>query len=236
MIHIAVCDDNALFVEEISKEIGSALAGKSIEYRIAKLTSGKQLLNAAPFDIVLLDVEMEGMDGMETARLLREQGDECRLVFLTAFRQYVFSAFDVEADHYLMKPVSSDKLREVLLRLIGKLQNTGEHFLTIRQGARLSRIPLSGIQFVEVLDRKVYLHTAGDVLDFYGKLNDLEQELPSQFFRCHRSFIVNFAQVCRYDHTSITLKNGEAVPVAKRKYPDFCKAFLQYLTKGGEGL
>ena len=234
MIHIAVCDDDACFVKEVSRQIADILNGAQIPYTLSAFSNGIQLLENGPFDLVFLDVEMPNMDGIETARRLQTQENHCYLVFLTAYRQYVFAAFDVEASHYLIKPIQPEKLQEVLLRLARRLQTETGRCVAVRQGGILRRIPLETIHFIEVLDRKVYLHTGKEVYDFYGKLERFEGELPEDFFRCHRSYIVNFQYVRRYDKMGIHLSNGESVPVSKRKYTEFCKAFLYYLKKKGE--
>ncbi len=234
MIHIAVCDDDTCFVKEVSQQIAAILTGAAIPYRLSAFSNGIQLLEKGPFDLVFLDVEMPNMDGMETARRLQMGASHCYLVFLTAYRQYVFAAFDVEASHYLIKPVQQEKLQEVLLRLARRIQTETGCCVVVRQGGALRRIPLETIHFIEVLDRKVFLHTSKEVYDFYGKLERFEQELPEVFFRCHRSYIVNFQYVRRYDKTGIRLSNGESIPISKRKYTEFCKEFLYYLKKKGE--
>lgn len=234
MLHIAVCDDDACFVKEVSQQIAGILNHAGIPYTLSAFSNGIQLLENSPYDLVFLDVEMPNMDGMETARRLQMQESRCCLVFLTAYRQYVFAAFDVEASHYLIKPVQPEKLQEVLLRLARRIQNETGRCVAVRQGGMLRRIPLEAIHFIEVLDRKVFLHTGKGVYDFYGKLERFEQELPEGFFRCHRSYIVNFQYVRRYDKLGIRLSSGESVPVSKRKYAEFCKSFLYYLKKKGE--
>lgn len=233
MIHIAICDDNACFLQELTRHIGSILHSQKNHYTLAGFTSGEQLLNASPFDIVFLDIEMVGMDGMETARKLRERGDRCKLIFLTAHKKYVFSAFDVEAMQYLLKPLDIERLHIVLNQAILRLEAENTQYLNVKQGNKITRVPFGSISYIEVFDRKLFIHTAQCTYDFYGKLEELEELLSEDFFRCHRSYIVNLSYVRRYDKTAITLTNGETVFISKRKYSIFCKRFLAFLKKGG---
>lgn len=233
IIRIAACDDDAQFLEKFTGYIDEILHEKT-EYLLTKCTGAKQLLAAGPQDIVFLDIGMKEMDGMEAARTLREHGDGCRLVFLTAYPKYVFEAFDVEASHFLTKPVNLQKLREVLLRLTEHTSADTHRFLTLRQGAAVSRFDLADILYLEVFDHKVLVHTSKACLDFNGQLERLERQFPDDFFRCHRSYLVHFAGIRHYDRQEIIMMNDERVPIARRKYAAFCRAFLHYLQRDGE--
>lgn len=233
MIRIAACDDDAQFLEKLTGYIDEILHGKT-KYLLTKCTSAKQLLATGPQDIVFLDIGMSGMDGMEAARMLREHGDGCRLVFLTAYPKYVFEAFDVEASHFLTKPVNPQKLQGVLLRLVERISRDAHRFLTVRQGATVSRVDLADILYLEVFDHRVLVHTSKERLDFNGQLERLEQQFPDDFFRCHRSYLVHFAGIQQYDQREIIMTNGDRVPIARRKCAAFGHAFLHYLQRGGE--
>ena len=96
------------------------------------------------------------------------------------------------------------------------------------------RIPCSKICFIEVFGRKISVHTDDDVITFNGKLDEMEQALSDNFFRCHKSFLINLEKIKRYNKEAAELNNGKIVPIARRKYSDFGKAFLSFLNlKGG---
>lgn len=236
MVYIAVCDDNIYFLQELTRHINAILNEQKSNYTLEEFTSGEQLLNARPFDIIFLDIEMVGMNGMETARKLRERGDKSMLVFLTAHKKYVFSAFDVEAMQYLLKPLDIERLKTVLNQAILRLETENTQYLNIKQGNKVTRVPFNSILYIEVFDRKLFIHTAVCTYDFYGKLDELEELLSDDFFRCHRSYIVNLSYVRRYDKTAITMTTGDMVFISKRKYSMFCKRFLAFLKKGGTSI
>lgn len=232
-MNIAICDDDEHCLAEIEKEIAEAFHQGENQYAVARFASGSELLSSGGHDVVFLDVEMEGIDGIETARRLRERGDNCKLIFLTAHEEYALPAFDVEASGYLLKPVNPEKLSALLHKIAGEQQISASHFITVKQGANSVSLNAKDIRYIEVFDRKLFLHTTLMVYDFYEKLERIEKELSGDFFRCHRSYLVNLAYIKRYDKSSITLSNDETVLISKRKYREFCQRFLEFLKKGG---
>lgn len=243
MIRIAVCEDEQILLGQLTGQVKTILDRHSVEYSIEAYRNGSALLAREPFDILLLDIAMEPMDGMELARRLRMRGDESRMVFITAHQQYAIDAYDVQAFHYLVKPVDTKKLETVLIKLCADMQKECARAIVVRQGTSLRRIPFEKILYLEVLNRKIYLHTAGETIPFYGKLEDLEPALPglqggssAAFFRCHRSYIVNLRHVQVYQKGEIQLDNGERIPLSKRRGKSFGLAFMHYLKESGDVL
>lgn len=233
-MNVFLCDDQPVFMEEFSAQLKEYFKKRQIPLKLSAFTSGRELLEAeAVPDILFLDIRMDGMSGLETARILRKRSAQMKLIFLTAYKQYVFLAFDVDASHYLIKPVKEEKLEAVLNHVIGQLSLAAPRFLTLQSGSSTLRLPCRDILYLEVRDRKVFVHTLEKTQAFYGKLDALEGKLPEVFYRCHRSFIVNMEAVVRLDKTDLFLRNGEAVPVSKRKYHDFSLAFMNFLQKEG---
>lgn len=126
------------------------------------------------------------------------------------------------------------KLEALLLSLSSSLLKKHRQAIAVRQGTHIQRVPLDKILYLEVLDRKIYLHTSRETIPFYGKLEELEPSLPKMFFRCHRSYIVNMQHIKRYDKGEITLYGSETIPLSKRRYPSFGPAFMQYIKESGD--
>lgn len=234
MIRIAICEDEQVLLEQLGNRVREILDRHSIEYHIESYVNGGALLARDAFDILLLDIEMKPLDGLELAKRLRARGDESKLIFITAYERYALEAYEVQAFHYLIKPIEPEKLETVLLKVYSLLQDEHKRGIAIRQGSVLRRIPLEQILYLEVLDRKIYLHTESEAVPFYGKLEELEPALPEIFFRCHRSYIVNFAHVQRYGKGDILLDNEESIPLSKRRYKAFGLAFMNYLKESGD--
>lgn len=230
-LKIAICDDDLLFGNQAWNEVKKILGKNHVEHSVSMFQAGGDLLNAGFFDIVFLDIGMDGMSGIETAENLRLLGYNSRIVFLTSHKKYVFSAFDVSASHYLLKPLDLKKLEKVLMKITTELTAEQEYCCTVKCGTEIHRIPFSQIKFVEVLGRKISLHTKGEVFTFNGRLDELTESFPSCFFRCHKSYLVNLEMVMKYDKEAASLKSGERVPIARRKFIEFGTAFLAFLRK-----
>ncbi len=127
-----------------------------------------------------------------------------------------------------------NKLEAVLLQLCSSLKDEYKHAIAIRQGTSVIRVPFEQILYLEVINRKIYLHKKEESFPFYGKLDELEPALPDTFFRCHRSYIVNFDHVQHYKKEEIWLDNEHAVPLSRRRYQAFGLAFMYYLKKRGD--
>ena len=234
MIRIAVCEDEQILLERLTGHIKNILNKHSVIFSIEAYTNGNVLLSRGTFDIVFLDIAMKPLNGLTLAKKLRARGDESKLIFITAHRQYAIDAYDVQAFHYLVKPVDMNKLEAVLLQLCSSLKNEYKHAIAVRQGTSVIRVPFEQILYLEVINRKIYLHKKEESFPFYGKLDELEPALPDTFFRCHRSYIVNFDHVQHYKKEEIWLDNEDTVPLSRRRYQAFGLAFMYYLKKRGD--
>ena len=231
-LNIAICDDEKIIREQIKelaeKEIPGVCAGL-YGTGDALLAAGKQ------FDIVFLDIQMEGTDGIETAKRLRQRDEDTILIFITGIREYVFQAFDVAAFHYLLKPIEEDKFREVFQRAgleLEKRKSKRRETVFIKTRNRSFSLEKDSILYIESRGKKVEIHTTGETIEAYASMNEMEGRLGGEFFRCHRGYLVNMAYVAEYDSGSITLNNGEYVYLAKEKYGEFVKAYMRYLRNG----
>ena len=232
-MNIAVCDDEPLVREHIK-----ALILRQCPEAVVELyNSGEELLSADDsFDILFLDIQMEGMNGIEAARIWREKNRDAVLIFITAIKEYVFDAFDVSAFHYLLKPVEEEKLAGVLRQALNDVERgRGQRGrqLFIRTRNRHVTIPVADICFIECQRRKVEIHTVRETLTLYATMSEMERQLGEDFYRCHRGYLVNMAHIAEYASDSIQMNTGERVYLSKEKYPDFVRTYMHYLRKVG---
>ncbi|MDE6212725.1 MAG: LytTR family DNA-binding domain-containing protein [Lachnospiraceae bacterium] len=233
-MQIAICDDEKEVRDMLVEKIGS-LCPKA---DLSLYKSGDELLLSGDEpDILLLDIQMADKNGMETAKELRTKNQKAIIIFVTALDDFVFQAFDVGAFHYLVKPFDDGKFAEVLLGAVKhfedrkKLENAGRKrekpSLMITTGGEHVIVNLEDIVYAEVFDRKVILHTMDGDIEYYGKMKELEGKVGDDFYRTHRSFLVNFGFIRKYDATTVYLKKGQAL-ISKQNYGEFVKSYLRY--------
>lgn len=231
---IAICDDESRSREGIKNILKEAFP--DIELR--EFSCGQELAEAAGTDylpdIILMDIAvngMDGMDGMEMARRLRKMSPATILIFVTGVREQVFQAFDVGAFHYLLKPVEAEKLISVVKRAVVEVEKTNAkpRYMLVKVPGGYRRLNTEDILYAESDGRKVILHLKQENLEFYEKMEELEQRLGEGFYRCHRGYLVSLAEIREYDNANIRMSNGETVYLAKRKYGEFVQIYGRYL-------
>ncbi|WP_279053479.1 LytR/AlgR family response regulator transcription factor [Eisenbergiella tayi] len=228
-MEIAVVDDERAIREHICALIEEQQPGNRIE---AYATGEELLASGKRFDVVFLDIQMEGMNGIEAARNLRERQGDTVLVFITGIKDYVFDALDLYAFQYLLKPIDEDKFAEVLERAAREAGRKKERRVLFIKSRNLT-LDQSEILYIESRAKKVEIHTTRQVIEIYAALDELEGQLGEEFYRCHRAYIVNLDCITEYDSESITLTNGDRVYLAKKKYGEFVKAYMWHLQNGG---
>ena len=236
MIEIAICDDETIVRERIADLINK----QGADCRIDNFGTGNELLTAEKhFDMIFLDIQMDGKSGIETARAIREYDRKAVLVFVTAMKEYVFEAFDVAAFHYLLKPIEDKKFTEVFDNAVKEIQEQKRAkkaeipILLVKAKNRRHMLKHSEIIFIENRANKVEIHTTRDVLEVYYSMSKLECELGGGFYRCHRGYLVNMEHITEYSKDAINMSNGERVYMAKDKYLEFVKEYMRYLGDGG---
>ena len=178
------------------------------------------------WDILLLDIEMGSMDGVTMAKRVRRDNEAVQIVFITGYSDYISEGYEVAALHYLMKPVSREKLLTVLDRAIEKCRQQ-ERCLILESAGELVRIPFYDIRYLDVRQNYVTVH-AKDDHTVKRTLGDFEKDLDNRFCRVGRSMIVNLSFIQRVTKTEVRLSDGTVLPLPRGAYEPLNRAIIQH--------
>ena len=231
LIRIAICDDEKHMSDHIRAMASDFFRKKNREIQLRTFSSGEELLSYdGQIDILFLDIQMKGMDGIETARKLRDSKFRGFLIFITVLKEMVFQSFEVQAYDYLVKPVEEKQFEKTMERLYTSMQNASEDSLLVQKGYEGRIIREEEIVFCEIIDRKIYLNLAsGEVVDYYERIENLETKLGSHFFRCHRSYLINLKHLKGYKNGTAYMDNGKEVPVSRLRSKEFSSVVLRHM-------
>lgn len=225
---IAVCDDSAE-----DREYITALTRRWADQRghcldLSQFVSAESFLfeygDKSGYDILLLDIEMGKMDGVELAKHLRREDETLQIVFITGYSDYILEGYEVAALHYLMKPVKEDKLPAVLDRAVERLRKA-ERVLTLESGGKTVRVPLRQIRYIDVRLNYATIHAKEDYT-VKKPLGEIAAALDERFYRVGRSAVVNLTCVSRITKTDIYLDDGATVPLPRGAYEGVNRAII----------
>ena len=225
----AVCDDSAADRNYMESLVRRWAAARGHTLRLSSFSCAESFLfsyaGEKDFDILLLDIEMEGMDGVSLAKKLRKDNETVQIIFITGYSDYIAEGYEVSALHYLMKPVKEEKLFSVLDRAADKLR-TNEKVLTLEAGGEMVRIPLCQIRYIDVHQNYATIHAAKDVT-VKRTLGELDSELDERFFRVGRSAVVNLTRVARVAKTELYLTDGTSIPLPRGAADKVARAIIE---------
>jgi len=225
---IAICDDESSVITYISSIVEKWAKEYQHDIQLQNFPSAESFLfsyeEANDYDILLLDVEMGQMDGVSLAKTIRKNNETVQIVFITGYSEYISEGYEVSALHYLMKPVKSEKLYEVLNRATEKLEKN-ERILTLETSGEMVRIPLHEIRYIDVNGNYVTIHGK---MDYTVKktLAQMQKELDERFFKVGRSSIINLNMVQRITKTDVYLSDGSILPLPRGAYEPLNRAII----------
>ena len=222
---IAVVEDNITQAEHIQLLLQQWAQGHRRILDVVVFSSGESFLASLvdSFDLVFLDIQMGGMDGVTAAHQLRERGFGGDLVFLTAFSEFVFQGYDVRALNYLLKPPSFTQIETCLDHVAAKLH---EERYTFRYQGSISQVPYANILYFSSANHHTQIITTMDMLRQLEPMRNIYAYLPSQFLFCHRTVIVNMDHVLMLKGKDLMLSNDEIIPVSQKYLQDIRSALL----------
>lgn len=234
MIRIAVCDNEREALETASEMVQDWADENGVEIELYQFDNGDELLSqciACRMDIVILDIIMPMLNGMETAKELRKHDSSVTIIFLTSSPEFALESYDVKARGYLLKPVKDEKMKNLLDEVSQMFLEEPKH-LILKTEFGYQKLYYRDIECIEAQNKTIFflmrngkqIKTSETLHSFESKLDDGEG-----FFKCHRSYIVNIQNVDTYNVSEITTKSGKRVPIARGYGKAFQEAYFNFM-------
>lgn len=221
-MRIVICEDNSVEQENLANNIKDWSDIKKIDVDLLCFNNAEEFLFAWPdivVDIIFLDIKMKGISGIKLADKIKKISKNILIIFITNFPQYSLKGYDVDALHFLVKPVSSVKLNSVLDKAYGIWSSHEKDAIVVTPQNDCGQIKLfcGDIYFIKMNSHKAELHTENQIFEIRKTVEELIKLLPPHFVRCHRSHIVNLLKAeCVYKNY-ILLSTGEKLPVSRNQ-------------------
>ena len=229
-LKIAICDDARDHAEQIRSDVTAWAAECSHRCDTVVFPSAEALIfglaDSGNFDILLLDVEMPGMDGISLAKKLRRDGVRSEIIFITSHFEFAGEGYEVDALHYLVKPVSRERLSTVLGKATERLA-VEPPFVVISCDGETVKLYESEILYVEALLHYIMIRTKDREYKIKENLSSFAEKLSDDFYHTHRSYYVSLKHVTRISRSSVTLEGGYEIPLSRGKYDEINRAYIE---------
>ena len=238
MFRIAICEDEKVvldFESSLVKEWGEASICKGA-FELDTYVSSEQFIfeseDKAPYDVLIFDIQMKNMNGMELAKKLRARGCDAVIIFVTGVPDYAIEGYEVGAVRYILKPVKPEVLKDLLDAAFNERQKKAEDYFVLGQGADLERIPFEKIVYIEARGHYVFLKGSDFEREWKAGFSETAAAFDNKGFFClRRGLLVNLFHVKRISRTDCLLDSGESLPVARGVYKDLNEAFINFFMK-----
>lgn len=231
---IAVCDDERQFIDAVCPLLEQWAEEHNIRLTLYTFTNGDDLINAHQsecMDLIILDVIMPLLSGIDTAKELRHDDSSVPIIFLTSSKEFAIDSYEVKAFYYLIKPVVREKLFSVMDNFF-KIFNSEKITFTAHTANGFCKITIDDVDYLEAQNKRVIVHmTDGRTIEIREQLSICENVfLPDNgFFRCHRSYIVNLNHVEQFTKTELCTSHNATIPISRNSYEAFKESYFNYM-------
>ena len=229
---IAICDDEVCELKIISRLVKKWAGTEGYTCELFTFPSAEAFLfeyeNQKAFDLLLLDIEMKELSGLDLAKRIRTDGNRAEIVFITSHFEFAGEGYEVDALHYLVKPVAEQRLSAVLSKAANRLFSEPPSIIIKTEGSMV-KLYQADILYVEAFLHYLVLCTKHGEYRIKESLSSFEERLSCGFFRIHRSYLVSLNYVTKITRTSVCVENGRELPLARGKYDAVNRAFIEYM-------
>lgn len=228
---IAICDDEKKWISALRELLDEYFHIRHTEYYLSVFENGSELINAKKeYDIIFMDYLMDGFNGIETARKIRQQNNNCTIIFVSSYPDIAIDAFEVDAYRFLVKLINKEKLFESLDTHRIKMERDG--YLVIKSRTETTNIRESEIIYCEADGRHSVIHMKNREIRVLKNIKEIENQLPKDnFFRCHKAYIASFSHIKSFDNDHIIFDNGTEAFISRNYLTAFKTAFHEYVLK-----
>lgn len=230
MIKIAMVDDEIGSMQDVTHMLSDYFEKRDEEVQISTYSNSLEFLSKykAQFDVIIIDIAMPGINGLEMSKKIREVDNTVIMVFLTSMKQFAINGYEVNAVGFIVKPVTEYSLALTMNRVLTKLQNKASRRLVINLRQGVSVVSTDELRYIDVCFHHVVYHTADKEIEAYGTLSEVEEKLKGlPFARCNNSTIVNLNYVTKTTNNSVFLGNTELI-ISRGKKKEFVNAVLAF--------
>ena len=234
MIHVAVVEDEEKYREQLSEFLSRYGKEKEISIQTRMYCDGIDILDeyAGQFEVILLDIRMKHIDGIEAARKIREKDKEVIIIFITNMAEYAIQGYDVEARGFILKPVRYKLFAQQMDRARKELESKKAEYLSLQLQAGVRNVSLNDIFYMENREHYLHIHLEQEDIIFYCTIKEMEKRLEGKpFFRCNSGLIVNLAKVQSVKNNEI-LVHGETLTVSRSRKKEFMEQLTEYMGEG----
>lgn len=232
---IAICDDEVLQLELLNHYVERWANEKDISYSVELFQSAEsfhfQWLEDSSYDVILLDIEMGELDGIQLSKLIREKDNRIQIIFITALTDYIHEGYEVDAINYLIKPISEQKFKETLNKAIGRKESKSKSIFIESSGV-VYRVDEDSIMYVEIKNHQLHIYKKDRVIRTRKTLKEIEEILSrDEFIKPHRSYMVALKYIKKIDSKQITLRDNSLIPISRGNYEEVQRSFFDYFKR-----
>ncbi len=224
MITIAICDSNSDCRYQLQEACSYVYRELHLPASIQTYTSGEELLDALTpsVDILLIDVNLTGMNGLDVARQIREKNTSLILIFVTDRIEAAAESYAVHAQDFICKPASQERITRALTQAIQNLEHNRSEHITFQSPGQWVRLPMQSILYIESARNKAIIHTVLSRYELYITMREVEEKLdPNRFCRCHSSYVINLEDVVQVNGLTVMLIDGTYINISKHRRKSF---------------